>query len=340
MSARKYNGGSVASSLSGAITSSATAVSVADASTWPLTGAFSIVIDRGLAGEEKCLVGSRAGNALTITTRGYDGTTGAAHSNAAVVECCGTATDFQEANDHINNGTDLLTTDLHHTLGASPLQAAPGDVFTRYHASFAPPVTAAQVTGLNVLNQSLVGSGAVSLFPGDYSMTTGATNNSSVLGWFGGGLAGLVSAISKGHVDLTIRGRLSAGSGNAGYFTFGVADSGATNPFTTVNSCGMMVDTATGAVTGYKRVASVTTSTATLVTLGTLTDMMTLRLVYPTAGGTAQFWVNGTNVGSLATTPSMGTLASSSWTPMEWVLHNSSATSISFSIFQALLTES
>lgn len=105
MSARVFTGGAAASSLSAGINNSVTSFAVADASTWPSSGAFSIVIDRGLAGEEKCLVASRSGNTLTITTRGYDGTTATAHNSAAVVEHCASAIDFQEANDHIQATT-------------------------------------------------------------------------------------------------------------------------------------------------------------------------------------------------------------------------------------------
>jgi hypothetical protein len=206
-------------------------------------------------------------------------------------------------------------------------------------ANFAPPVTAAKVTGLNVLNQSLVGSGSVTLFPGDYSMSTGATNPSAVLTWFAGSAAGPPSVFTKGYIDVTIRGRVTAGSGNPGYFAFGVADSGASDPTTTTDSGGMKLDTATGALTGFKRVAGVTTSVA-LGTIATMTDMMILRMRYPTAGGTAQFWLNGTSVGTLGTVPSLGALNTSSWTPMEWNLRNSSAASVSYSVYQALLTES
>lgn len=102
MSRRSYNGGAAATTLASGISSGATSVSVADASTWPSSGAFSVVVDRGLAGEEKMLVSSRSGNTLTIGTRGYDGTTGTAHNSGATMECCGTAIDFDEANAHVN----------------------------------------------------------------------------------------------------------------------------------------------------------------------------------------------------------------------------------------------
>lgn len=83
-----------------------------DLTNWP-TGAsgnpFYIVIDRGLATEEKILCSSRAGNTLTVYTsglttgRGADGTLITAHSNNASVEHVFTATDADEANLHVNS---------------------------------------------------------------------------------------------------------------------------------------------------------------------------------------------------------------------------------------------
>lgn len=102
MAQRSYAGGAAASTLSGGIASGDTSIPVTSGSTWP-TGSASYVIDRGLAGEEKILA-TRSGNTLTAT-RGYDGTTAAAHSSGAAIEHVGTATDFQEANDHIQATT-------------------------------------------------------------------------------------------------------------------------------------------------------------------------------------------------------------------------------------------
>lgn len=110
---KTFTGAAAATTLASGITNASTTISVADASTYPSSGAFNIVIDRGLAGEEKILIGSRSGNTLTVTTRGYDGTTATAHSVPAVIEHCGTAVDFQQNNDHI-----VATTGVHGVTGA------------------------------------------------------------------------------------------------------------------------------------------------------------------------------------------------------------------------------
>lgn len=82
-----------------------------DLTNWPTGNAgfpFFIVINRGLASEEKILCSSRSGNTLAVynvggvTGRGQDGTTITAHSNNAAVEHVFTATDADEANAHVN----------------------------------------------------------------------------------------------------------------------------------------------------------------------------------------------------------------------------------------------
>lgn len=82
-----------------------------DLTGWPTgTGSkpFYVVIDRGLASEEKILCESRSSNTLTVYNdgitvgRGADDTTITGHSNNAAVEHVFTATDADEANAHVN----------------------------------------------------------------------------------------------------------------------------------------------------------------------------------------------------------------------------------------------
>lgn len=102
---KNFNGGAAASTLSSGITSGATVLSVADASTWP-TANFNVLIDRGQVGEEKVFCSTRTGNSLTVT-RGQDGTTAAAHTSGAAIEHCGFAEDFQWSNDHFQASTNV-----------------------------------------------------------------------------------------------------------------------------------------------------------------------------------------------------------------------------------------
>jgi hypothetical protein len=84
---KEFDGGTVATKLNGSINNSTTSVTVADGSTYPSGPTpFVISVGRGTPTEEKMLVASRSGNIFTITTRGYDGTTGQAHADQVTVE--------------------------------------------------------------------------------------------------------------------------------------------------------------------------------------------------------------------------------------------------------------
>jgi hypothetical protein len=116
MARREYKGGAQTAYLTTALGGSTgdLAIECDDLSNWP-TGTgdkpFFIVIDRGLASEEKILCESRSGNTLTVfddgitNGRGADDTTITAHSNNAAVEHVFTATDADEANAHVNAST-------------------------------------------------------------------------------------------------------------------------------------------------------------------------------------------------------------------------------------------
>ena len=101
MSARVYAGAATPTTLSGSITNVSTSGTITVATNWLTSGQFSIVVDPGLAGEEKILC-TLSGTTLTFITRGYDGTTAASHNSGAVVYPVPTAIDFSEANTHVN----------------------------------------------------------------------------------------------------------------------------------------------------------------------------------------------------------------------------------------------
>lgn len=113
MTRKAFDGGTVATTLSGSINASVTTLTVASGSTYP-TGPvpFVIAVSRNTANEEKMLVASRSGNVFSITTRGYDGTVASAHNDGATVEHVLDALTIDEANEIANvmtsNG-DLIT---------------------------------------------------------------------------------------------------------------------------------------------------------------------------------------------------------------------------------------
>ena len=106
MSRREYKGAATPCTIVSTITSSSTTITISDATNWP-TGSFSLVIDPGLAGEEKLLITSRTATTLTVTTRGYDNTTASAHTTGAIIYPVPTAVDFDEANSHVNSSSGV-----------------------------------------------------------------------------------------------------------------------------------------------------------------------------------------------------------------------------------------
>ena len=97
MGRREYQGAAAPTTITSNITNSSTSLTLTATTGWP-TGVFSLVIDPGLAGEEKMLATSRSGSTVTITTRGYDGTTATSHLAGAIIYPSPTAVDFDEAN--------------------------------------------------------------------------------------------------------------------------------------------------------------------------------------------------------------------------------------------------
>ena len=121
-------------------------------------GPFYIVIDRGLAAEEKILCSSRTGNTISVydvgltNGRGSDGTSVIAHSANATVEHVFTAVDADEANAHVNttSGTvhgltiaDVVTTSATQTLGNKTLTS--------------PTITGASISGATISSSTFSG---------------------------------------------------------------------------------------------------------------------------------------------------------------------------------------
>lgn len=113
---RQYEGAAQASVLTSALGSSTADLTIFcnNLSNWPTgTGGrpFYVVIDRGKANEEKILCASRAGNTLSVYNvglvngRAADDTPISAHSVNAVIEHVFTATDADEANEHVNSAS-------------------------------------------------------------------------------------------------------------------------------------------------------------------------------------------------------------------------------------------
>lgn len=111
---KSFSGAAVATALTSSITNSSMSFGVNAISNWPDTavGPFVITIDRGSGTlEEKILVASYAGTTVTVSQRGYDGTTAQAHGLGATVNCTLDANTVDQANDVVNGvGTVAPTT--------------------------------------------------------------------------------------------------------------------------------------------------------------------------------------------------------------------------------------
>jgi len=113
---RVYAGGAAATTVTGAVASNATSITIAAYTGWPYHASdpFYVVLSPGTASEEKILVTrtTSTSTTLSVTTRGVDGTTAASHSSGATIYPVMTATDADEANAVASTLTtkgDLLT---------------------------------------------------------------------------------------------------------------------------------------------------------------------------------------------------------------------------------------
>lgn len=110
---RQYAGAAFPSVLTSELAASTSALTILcdDLTNWPdgTVGPFYVVIDRGLATEEKILCVTRSANSLSVYNdgitngRGADGTSISYHGPNSVIEHVFTATDADEANLHVNS---------------------------------------------------------------------------------------------------------------------------------------------------------------------------------------------------------------------------------------------
>ncbi len=114
---KSFDGGAQKTTLTAPFTIGGSTLSVANGSTFPngSSGPFVIVVDRGLAAEEKFLIDTTSGvNGVIFTIQqvGYDGTTASNHSAGASVEHCLDAYSIEQSNRYVNLQTtkgDLVT---------------------------------------------------------------------------------------------------------------------------------------------------------------------------------------------------------------------------------------
>jgi len=179
MTTRKYSSRSQQTTLTAAITSSATTAIVVSGAgllggvTITAGELFTVVIDPDTALEEIVDVSAVSTNTLTIV-RGIDGSSGQAHSAGAVVRHMAIGRDYREANAHIEN-----TTTAHGlTLANVTLSTGTGNVSTAMLASNA--VTTAKITDGNVTTAKIADSAITSAKIADGTIATGDIADSAI----------------------------------------------------------------------------------------------------------------------------------------------------------------
>lgn len=159
MAARNYSNTASGASLAGTLAAGATSVALNNYSNFP-AAPFTATIDRNLATEEIVLVTAVTGSTVTLT-RGYDSTAAQAHAAGASFEHTAVATDFREAQAHIN-----ATSGVHGATGAvadtSSVQTLANKTLTSPTIN-TPTVTAPTVTGGQTVagGQSVTGGSTV-----------------------------------------------------------------------------------------------------------------------------------------------------------------------------------
>ena len=302
MARRSFRGSSVATTLTGSISLSDTAITVVDGSSLPTGVApFVMTLDFGFASEEKVLVTTRTGNILSPVTRAFDGTTATSHASGATARHTISATDLDEANAHVNLPVDTQATDIHHTLGTGAFQAATGThahLINKYTLLLTPPsltnttVTTSSGNTTNTTQDALVLTATA--VNGAYAVATRGITGSYVTAGF----------IKTGIVDVSVRMHLSAITDATNQMFVGLGDTNPPVATTSANGAWLIVK-GDGTVSTNKRVASASTAGTTTAANASATVIRDYRITYPLAGGTATVYVDGVSVGTITTVPAL-----------------------------------
>jgi hypothetical protein len=97
---RYYSSTAIDTTLTGAVNSSGTSITVASVSGFPASYPYTLALSYDTSSEELVNVTAAAGLTLTIV-RGQDGTTGVAHDAGAQVKHVASARDYREPQEHI-----------------------------------------------------------------------------------------------------------------------------------------------------------------------------------------------------------------------------------------------
>lgn len=103
---RYYSSTAIDTTLTGAVNSTGTSITVASTSGFPASYPYTLALSYDTAGEELVNVTAAAGTTLTIV-RGQDGTSGVSHDAGAQVKHVASARDYREPQEHIANSSGV-----------------------------------------------------------------------------------------------------------------------------------------------------------------------------------------------------------------------------------------
>jgi microcystin-dependent protein len=150
MARREYQAGIPTTLTGSGLSSTGLSFTIAENTNWPVgTNKFWVTVDPGTAQEERILCLSRSGLTVTIADgdRGQDDTTPSAHAVGAIIWPSWSATDADEANEHIN-----LTTGVHgYTASAAEINILDGATLSTAELNILDGVTASAAE-INVLD--------------------------------------------------------------------------------------------------------------------------------------------------------------------------------------------
>jgi len=225
MTVRKYSSRSQQTTLSSAITDTATSMTVVSGSALmggkTLTGSqtYTVVIDPDTSLEEIVDVTLySSGNTLTIT-RGRDGSSQVAHSAGAVVRHMVIGRDLQEANDHIE-----ASTSVHGITDTAALVTLTGSQTLTDKTLTAPTVTGATISGTvtstatitgGTVNATTLQQGGVQAVTttGSQTLTNKTLTSPTITGT--GAIAGTFTGNLTGNVTGNVSGSSGSTTGNA-----------------------------------------------------------------------------------------------------------------------------
>jgi hypothetical protein len=238
---RKYSSRSQQTTLTSAVTSTATTINVGSGSAL-LGGAtvsspeiFTVVIDPDTALEEIVDVTAVSTNTITIV-RGRDGSSGQAHSAGAVVRHMAIGRDYREANDHINE-----TTTAHGITLANIVQTGTTGTVNSTMILDGTIVNADINASAGIVDTKLATISTASKVSNSATTATSANTASAIVARDASGnfTAGTITANLTGNVTGNVTGTVS---GNAGTVTNGVYTTDTGTVTSTMIANGTIVD--------------------------------------------------------------------------------------------------